>query len=921
MSTAYIVGIDLGTTNCAMAWARAEPGAEVCDFPIPQLVQAGQVAALPLLGSGLHLPGVGELPEGSTLLPWGGDSSVVAGEFARWLGSRVPGRSVLSSKSWLCHPGVDRRAQILPWGAPAGERRLSPVDAAERLLSHMAGAWDQAHPEAPLREQELIITVPASFDEVARSLTVEAAHRAGLVKLSLVEEPQAAFHDFVRGRGERLGEALQGVRLVLVVDVGGGTTDLTLIQVEESPSGPELRRIAVGEHLMLGGDNMDIALARLAEARLAAAGGRLPPAQWIQLVHAARAAKEVLLAPEAPERRPFSIVGAGSRLLGATLSGEFTREEVRRCVLEGFLPSCAAEEGPRRSARGALQELGLPYAQDPAISRHLAGFLRQHAEAAFAALGLAPGADALPRPDAILLNGGVFKSPLLSDSLLSLLAAWWPGRGAPRLLEAGSLEQAVARGAVSRGLARRGFARAIAGGAAHSLFIGVEGGRVVCVLPRGSAEGSQIELRERRFHLSLGAPVSFPLYASNDDKRTEAGALCEPWEGLQALPSLQTVLSGEGAAGSAEVHLRAALTELGTLELSCVEAGGDRVWRLAFDLRRGLAQASSAEGEPPKGDFEPPAEALAFLGYFFGPLLSTPTPKEFKQAFRQLEQWLGPREEWSLPLLRSLWARLDELAPQRRRSAEHERLYFQLSGYLLRPGFGHPLDDWRCERGLRLLAELLKYPAEQSNWNEFWIFWRRIGPGLPEPRQRELWELLMPHLARRIPLKPSKNLPRPKGVQFEGVEEMLRVAASLEWVEPAEKRRLGAWLAERLRANPKAPGPWAWALGRLGARVPLHASVHVVLPVETASEWLGLLLDLDLSRIEGGAFAATQLARLSGDRGRDISDALRARCLAALAKAGASQRLSRLVAEQVDLDMAEQAKVLGDSLPLGLRLA
>jgi molecular chaperone DnaK (HSP70) len=919
MSSAYIIGIDLGTTNCAMAFARAEAGAQVTDFPVPQLVQAGQLAPLPLLSSGLYLPGEGELPQGAAALPWDAEAGVIAGEYARWLGSRVPGRSVLSSKSWLCHSGVDRSAPILPWAAPAGERRISPVDAAERLLSHMAGAWDQAHPEAPLREQDLIITVPASFDEVARSLTVEAARRAGLTRLSLVEEPQAAFHDFVRCRGEGLAEALRGVRLVLVIDVGGGTTDLTLIQVGEGAEGVELRRIAVGEHLMLGGDNMDIALARLAESRLAPPGSRLPPAQWIQLVHAARAAKEALLSPEAPERHPFSIAGSGSRLIGSTLSGEFAREELQRCVLEGFLPASGAAEPVRRSLRGALQELGLPYAQDPVIPRHIASFLRQHAEAASAALGEPGAGTGLPRPDAILLNGGVFKSPLVVDTLLARLGAWWPEAGVPRLLEGASLDLAVARGAVSRGLARRGLVRAISGGSAHSLFIGVEGGRVVCVLPRGSAEGAVVELPERRFHLSLGAPVSFPLYASNDDKPVVAGALCEPWEGLQALPPLQTVLHSGGTAGEAEVHLRAALTELGTLALSCVEEGGPGLWQLEFDLRRGLAEAGGQEGRAAE-ELVPPIEALELLETFFGIQPRVLAPKDFKMAFRQLEQHLGPREEWPLPLLRSLWARLDELAPQRRRSPEHERLYFQLAGYFLRPGFGHPLDDWRCERALRLLGELLKYPGEQSNWNEFWIFWRRVAPGLGQARQVELWDLLMPHLARRIPLKPSKNLPRPKGVQFEGLEEMLRVAASLELVQPAEKQRLGGWLVERLRANPKAPGPWAWALGRLGARVPLHASVHKVLPAELASEWLSLLLDFDLARIEGGAFAAAQLARLSGDRGRDLSDALRSRCLGALAGAGASQRLARLVSEQVDLDVAEQAKILGDSLPLGLRL-
>ena len=385
-SPSYIIGIDLGTTNCAVAFVDPAQGADspVIDFPIPQLQRPGEVAAMPLLPSCLYVPGDHELPPGSTQLPWGQSPKLIVGAFARWQGARVPGRLVASAKSWLCHAGVDRSAPILPWGAPTGVAKVSPVEASALLLSHMAAAWNAAHPDAPMAQQEVVITVPASFDEVARALTVNAARQAGLEKFTLVEEPQAAFYDFTAHHRHDLADVLKDVRLVLVVDVGGGTTDFTLIQTGVASDGPALRRIAVGDHLMLGGDNMDAALARHVEERLLAGGRKLSATQWTQLVQAARAAKESLLGDNAPERHGISVAAEGSRLVAAARSRlKFSAREAGRLILEGFFPACAPGETPRRAARTALQELGLPYAQDPAITRHLAAFLRQHAAAVF----------------------------------------------------------------------------------------------------------------------------------------------------------------------------------------------------------------------------------------------------------------------------------------------------------------------------------------------------------------------------------------------------------------------------------------------------------------------------------------------------------------------------------------------------------
>jgi molecular chaperone DnaK (HSP70) len=949
----YLVGIDLGTSNCAVAFTEPARGADapVVDFAIEQLQRPGETAPRPLLPSCLYLPGAHELAAGSTRLPWGEQPDLIVGEFARWQGARVPGRLVFSAKSWLCHGGVDRSAAILPWGAPAEVPKLSPVDASARLLTHMAQAWNFAHPDAPIAEQEVIITVPASFDEVARALTVKAATQAGLKQFTLVEEPQAAFYDFTARHRHDLANALEGVRLVLVVDVGGGTSDFTLVQVGTSPEGPALRRIAVGEHLMLGGDNMDAALGRKAEERMLAKGGRLSTMQWSQLTHAARVAKETLLAGEelkkqkhqtgqkdphagkAEEKYNLSVVAEGSRLIGGALSTHLTRAEVEQIILEGFFPKCRPEDKPQQSARTALQELGLPYAQDAAITRHLAAFLRAHAAAGFTALGQEPDASRLPRPDAILLNGGVFNSPHITQRLLEAVSHWWPEAPPMQLLRHDSLELAVARGAAFYGLTRRGLGRRIGGGSAHALYVGLEKADTeeelaLCVIPRGQEEGEMVELGQRVFQLSLGRPVQFPLFSTASDRFERAGEVVRVTEDLQPLPPIHTVLQGGGAkTGNVPVHLRATLTELGTLELCCVsQATGER-WRLEFELRGTSTEAGTTVIESMPPGF---AEARQWVERIYGGKPSggrggaepkgTP-PKDVKQLWTSLERTLGPREEWRLPVLRELWGTMFAGSVRRRRSAEHERICFQILGYTLRPGFGYPLDEWRCEQSVRLFTEGVEHHKEKAVWKEFWILWRRIAGGLNEARHQAIWEALKPHLAQRIPPHPPKHHAKPKGVQPEGTDEMVRLAASLEHLPASEKGELGEWIVARLKAAESASGPWTWALGRLGARLPIYGSVHKTLPPEQAQAWIQLLLEPKVSQAEGALFALAQLARLTGDRARDVDEATRAQVLEKLQSAGASPAWERMVREVVALEATDKARALGDTLPAGLSLA
>jgi molecular chaperone DnaK (HSP70) len=925
-SPSYIIGIDLGTTNCAVAFVDPAQGMDspVIDFPIPQLQRPGEVAAMPLLPSCLYVPGDHELPPGSTQLPWGGSPQLIVGAFARWQGARVPGRLVASAKSWLCHAGVDRSAPILPWGAPTGVVKVSPVEASALLLSHMAAAWNAAHPDAQMAQQEVVITVPASFDEVARALTVKAARQAGLEKFTLVEEPQAAFYDFTAHHRHDLAHVLNDVKLVLVVDVGGGTTDFTLIQTGVASDGPALRRIAVGDHLMLGGDNMDAALARHVEERLLAGGRKLSATQWTQLVQAARAAKESLLGDNAPERHGIAVVAEGSRLLRGTLSAEIQGAEAGRLILEGFFPFCAPAETPRRAARTALQELGLPYAQDPAITRHLAAFLRHHAAAGFTALHEEPGGKALARPDAILFNGGVFNSPKISQRLIEAISSWWPDAPPIRLLPHKSLEFAVARGAACYGLARRGLGRRIGGGSAHALYVGLAAEletaapRAICLIPRGHEEGHPVDLKSRSFELMLGRPVQFPLFSTTSDRIDQPGDVLEIGDEFRALPPIHTLFKdARSKKTTVPVHLRATLTELGTLELWCVSNDGDERWRLEFELRGTTAHTAATVTESMPARFD---EVRAVVERVFGHQSLPVGSKEVKQLSRALEKTMGPREGWRLPLLRELWSDLYAGANRRRRSADHERVFFQLAGYSLRPGFGYPLDEWRCEQMFLLFRDSVKFHAEQPSWSEFWVMWRRLAGGLAEGQQQELWNYLKPHLARRIPLQSSKGSAKPKGIQPEGLDEMVRAAASLEHLNPADKVVLGNWITERLKNPETAAGPWAWALGRLGLRVPLYGSSHKTVDAEQATTWLSLLLDAGLRRIDGTAFAAAQLARLTGDRTRDLNDEIRARAVAALKSAGAPEAWLRMLSEVAALETADEARALGDTLPIGLRL-
>ncbi len=906
------VGIDLGTTHTVVAWADLDGATPPAVFPIPQLVAPAEIAARPLFPSCLYAPAPGE----SVADPWG-EAPWVSGELARRRGAEVPGRLVASAKSWLCHPSVDRAAPILPWGAAEDDRdlpRISPIDASARYLAHVRRAWDEAFPGEPLAEQEVVLTVPASFDEVARELTLEAATRAGLA-VRLLEEPQAAFYDFMARAGAEgmraLLDASGGEALVLVCDVGGGTTDLSLIRVTRgggvSPFAVE--RVAVGHHLLLGGDNMDLALAHLCEGRLG--GDKLDAARFGQLVSACRSAKERLLSADPPESARVTVLGHGARLLGGTLSTEITRAEAERVVLDGFFPPAAPGARPER-ARSALVAFGLPYERDPAVTRHVAGFFARHAPTAG---GTAGG------PSAILLNGGVFLAARIAARLVDAIRAW----GGPpiELLPHADPDVAVARGAVAYALARRGRGVRIGGGAARGYYVGLEAPsgaeprRAVCVVPRGVEEGAPQLVRGRALGLVVGRPVRFDLFASDEASDRPGDVVAIDDDRFEALPPVAVSLGAASkSAREVRVELSGELTAIGTLDLACVEVEEPRRrFRLAFQLREGAEHPPATTPPPPSVTPRGKRvdEAREAIARVFGKGRPDVSPREVKDLVRELERLLGERGGWTVELSRALF---DELAAghrSRRRSADHERVYWLLAGFCGRPGFGDPLDARRIAEVAPLFAERVFFPAEPRNWQQFWIAWRRLAGGLDEAAQVAVRDLVDPLLA------PSEaRLKKPKGWKAEAPDDLLELASSLERLPAARRSELGGWILERTWTS-RDPHLWA-ALGRLGARVPAYASAHHVVSPLVAERWIDHLLREKWEGLPTAPQAAVQLARVTGDRARDLSERSRREVERRLVAAGAREDQVRAVREYVPLAEAERAAFFGEGLPVGLRL-
>ena len=611
MDTRFIVGIDLGTTNTALAQldtAAPEESARITVEPVPQLTNPSEVEERTLLPSFLYVPGELDFPKGALALPWERDPQVFAGELARKRGAENPTRLVASAKSWLSYAAVDRASAILPWGAPEEVRKLSPVEASAEYLRHLRHAWDarmgvKKNPELALGAQQILLTVPASFDEEARELTLRAAESAGLTNVTLLEEPQAAFYAWIDAQGDAWRKRVRVGDLILVCDVGGGTTDFSLITVSEEDGELSLKRVAVGEHILLGGDNMDLALARLLQQRLEGEGHRVDTWQLQGLWHQCRLAKEKLFADPKSQKQPVTLLGKGSKLVGGTVKTELRREDLERVLADGFFPAVGRDESPARARRIGFQELGLPYAADPAVTKHLARFLSQQASGGSDADAIRRGPSGFACPTHVLFNGGVMKAAVLRERVVAVLDDWLRAEGFEPLgergvLEAPDLDHAVARGAAYYGRAKRGRGVRIRSGAPRTYYIGVESAmpavpglpaplKALCVVPFGMEEGTEAAIPGREFGLVVGEPAEFRFLSSTVRKGDEIGAVVEDWgDEIEESSPLEVTLKLDGKEDTVlPVRLETRVTEVGTLEVWCVSRDGSQRWKLEFNIR------------------------------------------------------------------------------------------------------------------------------------------------------------------------------------------------------------------------------------------------------------------------------------------------------------------------------------------------
>ena len=928
----YAIGIDLGTTNCTLAYVDlAASKRRVAVLPVPQLDTPRTVVDDPLLPSYFCYATEAEIAQGE-LDPLTGEAPAeprgyVVGALARARAAEMPGRVIHSAKSWLAHAGIDREAALLPFGSdeiPA-ELKLSPVEASSAYLGYLRAAWDaivaRGDPTLAFAAQRIVVTVPASFDEGAQQLTRRAAELAGYPRsLRLLEEPQAAFYAWLHGDDDagataatRLADALPTLAAhpatVLVVDVGGGTTDFSLFRLRTGSGAPvDIERIATSDHLLLGGDNIDLLLAHLAERELmAGSDDRLSRRQWSHLLPQARAMKETLLAgDDAVEAFRVAVPGSGGGLFAGALGVALPAARVRECVQDGFFPLVEADTLPL-PRRSGLREMGLPYAADTAITRHLAAFVHGR------------------EVDAVLFAGGTMRPPALQQRLLAQLARWQ--QRTPVALPLADLRLAIAEGAAAFAALDAGAPGRIRGGYPHSVYVELQrdprqaAPALVCVLPQGVAEGTTVELPTPEFDLVVNRPVRFSVHTSARRPADAPGALAalDP-TAFHALPPLQTTIVTDAAAfnprtSAAEtlrVTLAAGLNELGVLELALVERGSHRRFRLEFNLRRPLsATTTGAAVAPPStgvGDTAL-AAAQARIDAHYGKKQPAADGDGVKGLARELERILGQeRSRWNTTLLRSLWPVLHPGITRRGRSLAHETSWLYLAGFVLRPGYGAAGDPWAVQQLWECHDLGLAHRKEKSAQANWWMMWRRVAGGLPAELQQTLFAAALPELRR----SPAEFV------------EGTRLLGSLERVALGERQDLASWLIDFI-AREKAVNQahTYWTLARLLGRVPLYTSADTVVPPAFVEAAFARLSALDWRKPAlaplNGVFASA--CRRTGLRSLDIDDAVRADVVDKLRRSRASNEDIRRVREYAEVSAAERDALFGEALPAGLVLA
>jgi len=872
------IGIDLGTTNSALAYID-EREAQDRDFPpvhvfeTPQLVAPGRVEPRRTLPSFLFL-----------------EDGQPVGAYAREQGALVPTRLVHSAKSWLSNPDVDRTAKILPWDSPETGRVLSPVEVSARYLAKFREEWDRAH-AAPLAEQDIVLTVPASFDEEARELTVMAAKDAGIERLTLLEEPAAAFYSWIAHNLAQSRKKLFDGQVVLVCDVGGGTSDFSLIRVTREGDLVNFTRTAVGKHLLLGGDNLDLTLAWLVETKL---NSQLTIRQRSGLRRQCSAAKEKLLNDPNLKSVEITVLGTGSSLIGKSLKTEILREEALELALEGFLPFTERGEAPKEEKRSLFRELGLPYVSDAAITRHLNAFLEPTGET----------------PDAILFNGGFFIPVILQERVADAVGRWYGKR--PEILENIDLDLAVARGAAYYSYVRStGSGVLVRGGLPRTYYVGLGEPRegkfpAVCLVPRGAEEGVSVEVDNGALQLVANRPVSFRLYSSltrTEDKLGDVLEFSADDASLHSHAPLHAVIRfGKKAEERLiPVKLGARLTELGTLETWCESKISENRWRLQFELRK---SAQPAERKAAAVVSEQALKSsLELIEAVFSATAKSPLPPE--ELPSKLEQTMGlGRNSWPVAAIRQMADAFLAAADGRKKSPAYEARWLNLCGFCLRPGFGYPGDDFRIEQARKIYASGLTHGNQTQCEIDWWIFWGRLAGGLNRNQQTDIYQRLAASLLPRGNKKPQR-------INSSLLREMWRTASSLELLPVGAKTELGEALVKKVKTGDYKESE-LWCLARLGARKLFYGPINLVVLPATATRWAEALLK---AQSAGDALAA--VGRSTGDPTRDLPPPTRE---AIRVKLQSSPRLLALF-EGEEEDETALGRIFGEELPSGLVLA
>ena len=928
MPSRYLIGIDLGTTNSVVAYIDTEKVADanspILVLPVPQLVAPGEVRTLPALPSFLYFPTEDELTAGGVVATWNEHPAMVTGVLAREQGALVPSRQVSSAKSWLSYPGVHRRAKMLPAQAEPPQPMISPVEASARYLMHLRDTWDGAlggDAETRFEHQEIVLTVPGSFDEEARELTVEAARNARLKNVTLLEEPLAAFYAWIAANPRALAEASEHLRdgeLILICDIGGGTTDFSLVRARLVNGELQFERTAIGEHLLLGGDNLDFALARHVEKKLKHI--KLTLRQRYALRRACCAAKERLLSDSSLERVLVTVLGSGSAVVGQALSIDLTREEVLQILTGGFLPITASDDMPAPGRPTGLRELGLPYASDPAITKHLAAFLAQAA----VTINDSGANVRSARPDAVLFNGGFCAPAVTRDRIVEAISAWFRGAQSgwrPKLLNNEAMDSAVARGAAYYGRVRRGTGLRIRAGNARSYYIGLppdDGLQGICVLPAGIEEGSTLPLLNRDFSVLANRPVSFTLYSSRTQHTAHGEVTALDKANVHRHSPLVTLLRYGKKMRDVYLttRLRASFTEVGTLELWCESRDTPHRWRLQFELRDEEAQAQQldtvkSQSVPKRCSAVTTSDAAVesagqLIGRVFGGS-GEGTSLAPEALVPQMEAALSvKRDSWPISAVRRFSHVLMEFAAGRKKSPGHEMRWLNLSGFCLRPGFGFPGDDVWVNK-LRTIASNLEFVDDLQCQVGLLVLLRRIAGGINASEQNMLYR-------KYAGLLQSKK----KRVNRQLEYEKWRLVASLEHLLGGTRALLGNELLVKIEREP-GDTIWLWSLGRLGARIPLYGPLHSVVAAEIAGKWIRTLLDLSAFTALTG-LVIVLIARRTDDRSRDIDEAIREQAISRLLTLGIAEETIRLISTYVPPERVDAVRSSGESLPPGLEL-